>query len=326
MLVAHSEQFAVHLSSAESQLHLSGIFIRLEGQRIFDVTLGLESSWDRRCHATGTGPTGIALAFCLGEAADASAMFPATEGRFLIVANLLRLRATSDAVPRKTRVSKVVQFAVVEQILDATVEAFAHRHMFPLVMRWIELLYVETADLQRCVYVQVLVERGYSSRSLTTGIIEFWRASILQLRYFRGFAVVDDELHVPDPKSISSLGIPRSNSIEIKSVDIFSVIKFSCDKFEAQMAVIAHFQSGIPGPSVASETSGGLLTPRTVIARWTLTSRIDSPLLKFRAPQVHSAITSTRTPTRAVLFAFTMYGRLLISRVFVQLPSHISFS
>ncbi|KYN15877.1 hypothetical protein ALC57_11845 [Trachymyrmex cornetzi] len=130
---------------------------------------------------------------------------------------------------------------------------------------------------------------------------------------------------VPDPKSISSLGIPRSNSTEIKSVGKFNVIKFSCDKLEAQVAVIAHFQSGIPSPSVASKTSGGLLTPWTVVARWTLTSR-DSPLLKFRAPQVHSAITSTRTPTRAVLFAFTMYGRLLISRVFVQLPSHISFS
>ncbi|KYQ56769.1 hypothetical protein ALC60_04368 [Trachymyrmex zeteki] len=130
---------------------------------------------------------------------------------------------------------------------------------------------------------------------------------------------------VPDPKSISSLGIPRSNSTEIKSIDKHNKIIFSCNKLEAQVTVIAHFQSGIPGPSVASKTSSGLLTSRTVVARWTLTAR-DSPLLKFRAPQVHSAITSTRTPTRAVLFAFTMYGRLLISRVFVQLPSHISFS
>ncbi|KYN32818.1 hypothetical protein ALC56_12883, partial [Trachymyrmex septentrionalis] len=111
-----------------------------------------------------------------------------------------------------------------------------------------------------------------------------------------------------------------------KTVQIISEsVRFSRDKLEAQVTVIAHFQSGIPSPSVASETSGGLLTPRTIVARWTLTSR-DSPLLKFRAPQVHSAITSTRTPTRAVLFAFTIYGKLLISRVFVQLPSHISFS
>jgi len=59
---------------------------------------------------------------------------------------------------------------------------------------------------------------------------------------------------------------------------------------------------------------------------WQGLLRQDSLLVKFLAPQVHSASTSTRTPTSDVLFAFTMYGRLLISRVLVQLPSHAWFS
>jgi len=195
VLVAHSEQFAVNLSGAESQLHLSGILVRLEGQRVLDVALGLEGGRDRRRHASGTGPAGIALASRLGETADAGAVFPAAEGRFLIVADLLRLRATGNAVPRETRMSEIVQLTVVEQILDAAVEALAERHVLPLVMRRVELLHVETADLQRCVYVQILVEWRYRARSLATGVVEFWRTSILQLGYLRGFAVVDDELH-----------------------------------------------------------------------------------------------------------------------------------
>lgn len=89
----------MNFSGTESQLHLSGIFIRFEGQCIFNVTLGLEGGRDRRRHASGTGPAGIALASRFGEAADAGAVFPAAEGRFLIIADLFRLRATGDAVP-----------------------------------------------------------------------------------------------------------------------------------------------------------------------------------------------------------------------------------
>lgn len=185
----------MNFSGTESQLYLSGVFVRFEGQCIFDVTLGLEGGRDRRRHASGTGPTGIALASRFGEAADACAVFPAAEGRFLIIADLLRLRATGDAVPRETRVSEIVQLAVVKEILDTAVEALAHRHVLPLIVRRIELLDIETADLQRCIHIQVLVERRYCTRGLATGVVEFRRASILQLGYLRGFAVVDDELY-----------------------------------------------------------------------------------------------------------------------------------
>lgn len=181
VLIAHSEQFAMNLSGAESQLHLSGILVWLEGQRVLDVALGLEGGRDCRRHASRSGPAGIALASCLGEAAHAGAVFPAAEGRLLIVADLLRLRATGDAVPRQTRVSEIVQLAVVEEILDAAVEALAHRHVLPLVVRRVELLHIETADLQRRVHVQVLIERRYYTRGLATGIVEFRRASVLQL-------------------------------------------------------------------------------------------------------------------------------------------------
>lgn len=195
MLIAHSKQFAVNFSGTESQLHLCGVPVRLEGQRVLDVTLRFEGGRDRRCQASGTGPTGTALASRLGKAANAGAVLPAAEGRFLIVADLLRLRATGDAVPRETRVSEVVQLAVVEEILDTAVEALAHRHVLPLVVRRVELLHVETADLQRCVHVQVLVEGRYCARGLAASVVEFRRSSILQLGYLRGFAVVDDELH-----------------------------------------------------------------------------------------------------------------------------------
>lgn len=108
MLVAHSEQFAMNLSGAESQLHLSGVLVRLEGQRVLNVALGLEGGRDRWCHTSGTSPAGIALTSRLGEAAHAGTMFPATEGRFLIIADLVCLRATGDAIPRKTRVSEII--------------------------------------------------------------------------------------------------------------------------------------------------------------------------------------------------------------------------
>lgn len=91
--------------------------------------------------------------------------------------------------------SEIIQLAVVEEILDTTVEALAHWHVLPLIVRRIELLYIETTYLQRCIHIQVLVERRYCTRSLTTSVVEFRRASILQLRYLRGFAVVDDELY-----------------------------------------------------------------------------------------------------------------------------------
>lgn len=82
-----------------------------------------------------------------------------------------------------------------EEILDTAVEALAHRHVLPLVVRRVELLDVETADLQRCVYIQVLVEWWHRALSLTTGVVEFGRATILQLGYLRGLTVIDDELN-----------------------------------------------------------------------------------------------------------------------------------
>jgi len=194
VLIAHPEQFAVNLPRAESQLHLSGVLVRLERQCVLYVALGLESGRDGRRHASGTGPAGITLASRLGEAAHASAVLPAAERRLLIVADLLGLRATSDAVPRQTRMREVVQLAVVEEVLDAAVEALAYRHVLPLVVRRIELFDVQAADLQRRIHVQVLVEWRHCACSLTTRIVEFGRTAVLQLGNLGGFAVVDDEL------------------------------------------------------------------------------------------------------------------------------------
>jgi len=206
VLIAHPEQFAVDLPRAESQLHLSGILIRLERQRVLYVALGLEGGRDGWRHASGTGPAGIALTSRLGEAAHASAMLPAAECRLLIVADLLGLRATSDAVPRQTRMREVVQLAVVEKVLNAAVEALAYRHVLPLVVRRVELFDVQAADLQRRVHVQVLVERRHCARSLTTRVVELGRTAILQLGNLRGFAVVDDELDGLSNESSLGLG------------------------------------------------------------------------------------------------------------------------
>lgn len=82
-----------------------------------------------------------------------------------------------------------------EEILDAAIKALAHRHVFPLVMRRVELFHVETADLQRCIHIQVLVEWRYCARGLATSVIEFRWTSVLQFGYLRGFTVIDDELH-----------------------------------------------------------------------------------------------------------------------------------
>lgn len=142
VLVADPEQLAVHLSSAESQLDLGGVFIRLEGQCVFNVALGLERGWYGGCHATGAGPTRVALASGLGEASHAGAVLPATERRFLIVAYLLGLGAAGHAVPRQAGMRQIVKLAVVEQILDTPVETFADRHVLPLVVGRVELLHV----------------------------------------------------------------------------------------------------------------------------------------------------------------------------------------
>lgn len=103
VLVAHAEQFTMYLAGAEAQLHLGGVFVRLEGQRVFDVTLRLECSRYRRRHAAGAGPARIALTSRLSEATHAGAVLPATECRLLVITDLLGLWATSDAVTRQAR-------------------------------------------------------------------------------------------------------------------------------------------------------------------------------------------------------------------------------
>ena len=192
MLVADSEQLAVDLPSAEPQLHLGRIFIRLEGQGVFNVALRLERGRYGGRHASGPCPAGVALASCLDEASHAGAVLPATERGLLIVAYLLGLGAAGHAVPGQARVRKVVELAVVEQILDAPVETFADRHVLPLVVGRVELLHVQTTDLKGGVHVQVLVERWYSPLGLAAGVVELWRRSVFRLRDVRRLAVVDD--------------------------------------------------------------------------------------------------------------------------------------
>lgn len=153
MLIAHSEEFTVNLASAESQLHLSRIFIWFEGQRVLDVALWLKGSRDRRRHTSRTSPAGVALAPCFGKAAHTGAVLPTAECRFLIIADLLCLRATGDTVSRQARMSEIVQLAVVEEVLNAAIKALADWHIFPLVVRWIELLHIKTANLQWRVHV-----------------------------------------------------------------------------------------------------------------------------------------------------------------------------
>ena len=195
MLVADPEQFAVDLSSAESELHLRGIFIRLEGQGVFDVTLRLERGRYGGRHAAGSGPARVTLASGLGEAAHAGAVLPATERGLLVVAYLLGLGAAGHAVPRQAGMRQVVKLAVVEQILDTPVETFADRHVLPLVVGRVELLHVQTTDLQGSVHVQVLVERWYSPLGLAAGVVELWRRAVLRFRDVRRLAVVDDQFY-----------------------------------------------------------------------------------------------------------------------------------
>lgn len=65
---------------------------------------------------------------------------------------------------------------------------------------------------------------------------------------------------------------------------------------------------------------------RPPLWQWTCDPLQVSGFVKFLAPQVHSPMTSTRTPTSAVLLALTIYGNELTSSWFVQLPSQFTFS
>lgn len=100
MLIADPKQFTMDLSGAESQLYLSGIFIRFERQRVFDITLWFECRWYSGCHTSWTSPSWVTLTSSFSEASYASTVFPATEGGFLVVADFLGLRAASYAVSR----------------------------------------------------------------------------------------------------------------------------------------------------------------------------------------------------------------------------------
>lgn len=110
---------------------------------------------------------------------------------------------------------------------------------------------------------------------------------------------------VPEPKSISSRGIPRSSSTDIKSAisrivatipwktqsllrltrnhNFVSLrrnngtvvqqqpVGFFGDEFETQVTVVAHFQRWIPSPSIPTEASCRLLTSWPIVSSRTLT-------------------------------------------------------
>lgn len=64
----------------EPQLNLRGVFIRLEGQRVFDIALRLERRRNSGSHASWASPSRVALTPSFRETTDASTVFPAAEG------------------------------------------------------------------------------------------------------------------------------------------------------------------------------------------------------------------------------------------------------
>jgi hypothetical protein len=129
---------------------------------------------------------------------------------------------------------------------------------------------------------------------------------------------------VPEPKSINNLGLPDSNSKAMKSVtnnqrltikvitrnsrqnedgqtwnESFlrfrwhhrsvveqSSVRFLSEELDTEMGIFTHFQRRIPSPTTAAESAGSLLTTRSVVATWTLTSIGKTEIFKSKICQV----------------------------------------
>lgn len=75
-------------------------------------------------------------------------------------------------------------------VFDTSVEPFAVRGVLPMVMSGIEVLHVSPADLQRRVYVQVLVERRDRTLGLARRVVELGMGTVFELGNIRRPTVV----------------------------------------------------------------------------------------------------------------------------------------
>jgi len=62
----------------------------------------------------------------------------------------------------------LIYLAVVEYIFYTAIKAFAHRHILPMVMCGVKLFNIKSSKLQRCIHIQVLIERWHCVMCLTT--------------------------------------------------------------------------------------------------------------------------------------------------------------
>lgn len=75
-------------------------------------------------------------------------------------------------------------------VFDTSVESFAVRGVLPMVMSRIEILHVPSADLQRRVDVQVLVERRNRTLGLARRVVELWMGTVFEFGNVRRTTVV----------------------------------------------------------------------------------------------------------------------------------------
>lgn len=92
-------------------------------------------------------------------------------------------------------------FAVVINVFDASVETLSIRGVLPMVKNGIEVLYVSTADLQRRIDVQVLVERRYHALSLARRIVELRMGTVFEFGNVSRTTVVDHQTDVLNKKT-----------------------------------------------------------------------------------------------------------------------------
>jgi len=88
----------------------------------------------------------------------------------------------------------------VVNVFDASVEPLSVRGVLPMIKSRIEVLYVSTADLQRRIDVQVLVERRYRALSLTRRIVELRMGTVFEFGNIRRATVVDNQTDVLNKK------------------------------------------------------------------------------------------------------------------------------
>ena len=104
-------------------------------------------------------------------------------------------------MPRKTRIREIVQLGIVNDIPDATVEGLAQRSMAPAVIARFKAFSRHTANLQRCVDIQIFVEGRNRPFDLAVAVVQLSGSAVFEFEDGGRFAKVDDHadgLSVPE--------------------------------------------------------------------------------------------------------------------------------